>query len=298
MPKLLLITERFHSGNRPTNNIWNLAGSWKCANLGEYSHYYIDPSAIWSTQQVDEVLDKEKYDLAFISVYHHLPSQQMLSRVGHKTVLCWFDGIVSMDGIRHWSQFCPQINLDHTMNHPNVFNLSIPQDETYFKPDDSIEKDIDISFIGSIDSHRPDRAILRDKLINAGFNVHFSGGRGDGNYDNHPIEKYVNLFQRTKINLNLGYAHGGRQQKKGRIFELASMKSFTFSNCERMLDGWFDENIDYVSFNDDNIIDKLSYYLNQSDERQAIAKNMHQKYMEKYSAKHFWGNILKICNVN
>lgn len=305
MVKVLFITEKNHSevfGNERdvTNNHWNLFKSFDNTGLGERQNFFINPTPgdIWSREEVDNVLLTNQYDCAVISVYHHLPSTDIKLPKGSKMVMLWWDGVVSKDGIKHRSSFCPQINFDHDMDYPNVYSMHVPQDETQFYRDDNVVKDIDISFIGSVDSHRPDRAALRDKLINAGFNIFFGGGRGpSAEYQNLSIEEYTSYFRRSKITLNIQGAHGTHSQRKGRNFECSATGSFMVANYPEMLNGWFEDGKHYVSYDENNIIEKLKHYLDHEEERKQIANNLYQLHQEKYTAKHFWQKIFDICEV-
>lgn len=304
MVKLLVIMEKYHSGPNYglTNSIHNVVGAFNCTDYGSCEIAYIDPEEIWSSQGVDHVLMTKEYDAAFISVYHMLPSQFVAQQVGHKTVMAWWDGSLSISGMRYWSQWIHQICFDYGKGEeePNIFCLEVPQDTSIFYPDDNVIKDIDVSFVGSIDAARPDRAVIINRLKEAGFNVWAGGGRGPG-LENLSIQEYANIFRRSKICLNLSYGHG-RGQRKGRTFEIGASRAFMLCNCCEMLQGkegkWFENEVDYASFDDINIIDRVRYFLNHEEERNQMANRMHEKYMNNYSPKPFWKKVLGICGVN
>lgn len=309
--KVLFITEKYHSGPTYglTNSMLNLIGSYEDSGCGNYQHLFIDPEDIWSGQGVDYALLNNTYDIAIVSVYHHLPSREVAQIFGHKMCYLWWDGSVSLGGMLSWAPLVHQVCFDFGKGeeYPNVFCLEVPQDTRVFKRDKTIIENIDISFVGSIDAPRPDRKALIERIRNAGFNVWAGGGRGTGHSllgnDNLPIEEYVRVMQRSKINLNLSYGHS-RPQRKGRLFELGALGKFTFvNNCEMLantknnMDRFFEPELEYVSFDDNNILEKLSYYLEHEEERKQIADRFYDKYMNNYSPKHFWDKILNICGV-
>ncbi len=300
MTHVLFITEKYHSGPNfgLTNNIYNLIGSYECAGYGTYTHCFIDPENIWSSQGVDEALTSNTYDAAIISVYHHLPSHHVARQIGHKTFMFWWDAVVSMGGVQGWSGLIHQGCFDWGKDEefPNCFCLDVPQDTRKFFRDDT-QKDIDVSFVGSIGAPWSDRANTIKKIRDAGFNVWSGGGRGPG-YDNLSIDEYAKIFRRSKICLNLSYGHG-RPQRKGRSFEIAASGAFMLTNCPEMFSGkggnWFENGVDYVSFDDSNLLEKVTYYLSHEEERNVIADNIYKKYVGNYAPNHFWSKILNIC---
>lgn len=254
---------------------------------------------MWSSQAVDEALTSNEYDAAIISVYHHLPSPGVASSVGHKTAMCWWDSIVSMGGVRGWAGSIHQLCFDWGKGEefPNCFSVEVPQDTRHFRPDDSVAKDIDVSFVGSIGAPWSDRGALIQKLRDGGINVWSGGGRGPG-FDNLSIEEYSNVFRRSKICLNLSYGHG-QPQRKGRSFEIAASKGFMMTNCPQMFHGkdgnWFEEGLEYISFDDSNVVEKVKYYLDHEQERNDIAHRLYETYRNNYAPKYFWGKVLGIC---
>jgi hypothetical protein len=56
---------------------------------------------------------------------------------------------------------------------------------------------------------------------------------------------------------------------------------------------FFKENVHYVSIDKKNYKDVISYYLDHPEERKKISKQLHDHYMENFSAKAFWYNIFK-----
>lgn len=301
---VLFITEKYHSGPNfgLTNNMYNLIGSYECANYGTYTHKFIDPENIWSSSGVDEVLLNNEYNAAVISVYHHLPSPGVAQRVGNKTVMCWWDAIVSLPGIHQWANYIHQLMFDHGkgQEYPNCFSVEVPQDSRIFCRDGT-QEDIDVSFVGSIDAPRSDRgrvmAMVHEVGQKYGWKVWAGGGRGPG-LSNLSIEEYAGIHKRSKICLNLSYGHG-RPQRKGRSFEIAACGKFMLANCPEMYSGkegtFFDDGIDYVSFDDSNLIDKIKYYLEHDEERQKIADSIYSKYVNNYAPNHFWSRVLNIC---
>ncbi len=310
MIKVLFITEKYHSNGLPTNNMHNLIGSWESTGYGQYEHLFIDPEpgCIWSSQQIDEALLTKDYDVSIISVYHHLPSQEVAEKLGHKIAIIFWDAIVSMGSVFHCSSLLNVICVDHGRgmeypDHPKVMCLEVPQDTRIFYPDETVEKDIDVSFVGSMNSPWPDRRALVEKIRNSGINIWFGGGRGVGHdgINNLSVEEYAKIHKRSKICLNLSYGHG-RPQRKGRVFEIAACKGFMMSNRPETMKGrggeFFGEGTEFVSFNENDVIEKIKYYLEHKEERELIAYRMHETYRNNFSPKYFYNKVLSMCGIS
>ena len=52
----------------------------------------------------------------------------------------------------------------------------------------------------------------------------------------------------------------------------------------------------FVTFDENNVVDVVKYYLENPDERIKIQNNMHEYWKNNYTAKHFWDNIFRIYN--
>lgn len=316
MPKALFITEKFcfndiwHLPHRPetqSNSQFNLLNSWESTKLGPKENYFMGRDDLWTTEAIDEKILNSDADFFVISKYHRMPSVELTQKLGKKINFFWWDSMISLEGTKYWAS----VGGNHfTMDFEkgnwshNLYGISVPQDPTFFYRDDSVEKTIDVLFNGSVDTHRPDRARLRDKLIAAGIDVQFSGGRGlTEEYANHPMRKYSQFYREAKICLNLNL--GGNEaycQRKGRIFEIAACGGFMLSNYPEAFKGvegeFFTDGEDYISFTDDDIVDKIRYYLDNESERNRVANNVWTKYKLLYSPKPFWTNIMRISGLN
>lgn len=307
MAHILFITEKYHSGPGygPTNNAWNLHESYECANVGTFKHLYIDPEDIWSSHGVDQaLLNNQGFDAYIISVYHYLPSHEVARKFSDKLCYFYWDASISMGTVHAHSSVAHQICFDFGKGEefPNVFCVEVPQSCKRFYKDDNVVKDIDVSFVGSMDAVRPDRAIAMQKLKDAGFNVYAGGGRGPG-LGNLSVDEYANIHRRSRICMNFQCGHGlNRPQKKGRSWEIAACGAFMLANNPHTYQGkegwWFEDGVDFISFDDNNLVDKVRYYLNNEEERKRISDNIYKKYQENYAPEHFWKKILRICNVN
>ncbi len=54
----------------------------------------------------------------------------------------------------------------------------------------------------------------------------------------------------------------------------------------------FEPGVDYIEFEQvSDLIEKIEYYLKNKEERKKIAAAGHKKYMENYTANHYWKAI-------
>jgi hypothetical protein len=318
--KVLFITEKYVGSPEfgLTNNMVNLIGSFKSANIGEYKHIFIsdDEGDIHSNEELDYILLTEEFDLAVMSPPgHFFPSLYVAEELQNKLIICWWDTLFgsfesfiarehnhSVNGVNFstpslsaFSLYCPNIVFDYGFGeeYNNVFCLSVPQDSSIYNSTNNDVKDIDVSFIGAVKNERgPIIELLKDN----GINVHLSGGRGkDG--QNLTFEEYADMIKRSKISLNFNWAYSS-PQRKGRIFEIAACGSFMLSNFPEALkgkDGYcFEDKKHFVSFTPENIVEKVKYYLQHNEEREQIAKAMNEVYKQKYAPTPWWNKILNI----
>ena len=317
--KVLFITEKYVGSPEYglTNNMVNLIGSFKSANLGEYKHLFFsqDEGDINTPEELNDILLSEDFDLAVVSPLGSMfPSLEVASFLRNKLMICWWDtlfgsfesfigrdlhhevdgGIVTTPSLSSYSIYCSNVVFDYGNGeeYKNIFGLSVPQDLTIYNSLDNDKKDIDVSFMGAV---KNERGPIIDLLKNNGINVYLSGGRGIKG-DNLSFEDYANVIKRSKISLNFNWAYSS-PQRKGRIFEIAACGSFMLSNFPEALKGkagyYFEDGKHFSSFNENDIVKKVEYWLNHNNEREQIAKAMHEVYKQKYAPSPWWNNIFK-----
>ncbi|MCF6154446.1 MAG: glycosyltransferase [Candidatus Brocadia sp.] len=148
--------------------------------------------------------------------------------------------------------------------------LPLATDPTIYKYLPGTEKKHDVAFVGNI---YPNRRALLDRLKQK-FNVlEAKAFMGD----------MVRIFNEAKIVLNLGIGKTGYQL---RVFEALGCRSFLLTNEINMDDRLFKDKEHLVYFNEKNIEDLISYYLNHDEEREAIAENGYREVCAKHTFKH------------
>jgi len=215
-------------------------------------------------------------DFAYLHAYHHVlyhsPAYSRDMGMAEKLQYCGAD---TMD-------FWPLALFDA------CFDTSKTLD-TLFRH----ERDIDIIFVGT--QHLDKLPLLatvkrafgrRFKLYGISSikkNVYFNLRYGFATWVRPlPFEKYVPLYQRAKIGINV-HNRGKYTVGSYRLFELPGNGVMQISDGGEYLDEFFrvgDEIVGYDSA--DDLIDKLHYFLTQDDERERIARRGYQRAIEKH----------------
>lgn len=310
----LFIMEKYYHGPHFgfTNSTHNLIGSYECANIGTHEHVFIDQEDLWSDEAIDRVLLSYDFDLAFISSFAGrnatIDTVKKLHNSSKKIAMIWHDSTdltvgceTRAPGYRWWeyAQYCTQIILDWGFGevYPGAYAMMAPQDDRLYGIEGNTEE-YDVGFPGRIMGF-PDRERLIKKIKDSGINIITGGGRGPG-YGNLSNEQYASVLKKSKICLHMCFRQfyiEGVVQRKGRTSEIASCGKFMLANFpeEFRQKKWdmLDCGHDYVLFDENNIIDKIQYYLENSDDRKTIANNLYQTYQHKYSPIQFWNNV---CN--
>jgi hypothetical protein len=290
-----------------------LVGSYISSGIGTYELIFIDPEEIFSNEAIDDILINQDYNLAVISESVGNPNANLHTIKGlygssKKIAMIWHDAVDIPLGsdikseYRWWeyAEYCPQIFFDHGVGeiYRNVFAMMVPQDETIFNTTNTSDE-YDIGFPGSAIS-TVERPKIINTLISHGYNLKYGGGRGDhqGNLSN---EDYADILKKSKICLHMCMRHPGVFQRKCRTSEIAACGKFMLANWDEDFrnKGWsmLEENKEYVVFNEGSLLSKIDYYLDHTIERKEISRNLYNKYLEKYSAYHFWSNVCNICGV-
>jgi len=161
----------------------------------------------------------------------------------------------------------------------------------YFKID-NIKKDIDLSFVGNMLIEK-ERTKNIGQITRNGFDVEVFGiGSKNGQIS---LEEMVKIFNRTKINLNftgIGQWNALRKepninlrikQMKGRMTEISMCGGFVLSEYVPGIDQVYEVDKEIVVFHtQDEMIEKIKYYLEHEDQREAIANNGYRRTLKDY----------------
>ena len=147
--------------------------------------------------------------------------------------------------------------------------------EDFYKSLD-IEKDIEIGFFGRM--HYNSRKKLVD-FVSEKYNI----------YSEFSETKYIELINRTKINLNVGYFDFGLPN---RVFDTLGCGGFLLTQKYINEDNILEDGKHLVYFTYSDIYDKIKYYLDYPEERKKIAKQGQDEVLKKHTYK----NRIEIIN--
>lgn len=277
---------------------------------------------IKSGEELDKVLLSEKFDIAVVSMHRDVTiSIEVAKKLGKKLFITFWDTHMSaltsnMDvnfrmfikskpvshviykhSIHEYSQYCNVLIGDygHAKIFDNIYGFSAPQLESVMKPMD-VEKIYDVSFVGSF--YTFERIEFVNHLEKSGIKVHIFGGRRTED-EYLSLEDYSLKINQTKINLNFNHSNI-QPHRKGRGYEIAACGGFMLSthpevyktkNLTQFVDGR-----DFISVHKFDIVEKVKYYLEHNEEREQIAKNIYNTYIQNLQCKKTWDYILSLVN--
>jgi hypothetical protein len=149
-------------------------------------------------------------------------------------------------------------------------------------------RDLDVSFLGQVDSYRSERVRYLDHLRNSGTAVTLSLV---DRAKQPPLPTYVETLQRSKIGLN--FAHSvDAPQLKGRVFETMLCGAMLLESDNPQTASYFRPMTDYVPFTSpQDLEDKIRYYLAHEDERARIAAAGEERTRSLYNHRVFWTRV-------
>lgn len=167
--------------------------------------------------------------------------------------------------------------------------MHVPKDPRVFN-NPNLERNIDVIFLGSYGLGREERQFYLKHLLNNGIKLICGGSEGR---DHFSTRDYAEGYQRAKIALSFSKAHG-MNVVNARPFEAMSCGAMLLEQQSPELEKLYIKGVDYVEWtNEDDLLQKVRYYLEHEDERIKIAQSGQKKTEELYSAKVFWEEVLK-----
>jgi spore maturation protein CgeB len=191
---------------------------------------------------------------------------------------------------RFWAglfDFCstthkPAIEMCSRLGQDNVIFNPWSADPAVFRKM-GLEKRFDVSFVGMA---YPERKATMARLAKKGVNVEcFGGGWPAG-----PLGagKMTEVINRSRINLNLSRSiYRGVRMMKSRPFEVASCGSFLLSENFPDMGECFESGKEMAFFEDeDELAEKVRYYLAHDEEREAMAEAAHARLLKEHTSMH------------
>lgn len=162
---------------------------------------------------------------------------------------------------------------------------------TVYRPRD-LPRDIGVSFIGQ--PHGTRAQVIED-LRREGVDMETFGFGWDGLNSRITQEEMVNVFSRSKINLNLSNSSVlGEEQIKGRVFEVPGCRGFLLTDAADDLESYYTDGKEIVVYTDRNdLLEKIDYYLGQDDQREAIAQAGYERTLNEHTWQNRFDTIFK-----
>ena len=152
----------------------------------------------------------------------------------------------------------------------------------------SLKEKYEVSFVGSIAKSLRKQYIheLRKREIPAHLVVKERG-------EFVPYQEMLDIFGASKINLNFSRAgYSNRTALKGRITEVCLAGGFLLTEYVPGIEKYFDIDKEIVCFRDtEEMIDKITYYLNHDKERRAIAQAGWKRATSEYTPFHMLSRL-------
>ncbi len=107
-------------------------------------------------------------------------------------------------------------------------------------------------------------------------------------------EAYLDSLRRSRLTINFSASStGDGDQLKGRVFEAAACGSLLLESANDMTRDYFEEGREFVYFDGiPDLVRKARYYLDHPDLAAEIAGAATKRFLERYTATHFWRAVL------
>jgi len=297
-------------GNNPNLGLSNHFELWYQSlvqNIPDYKihllHY--DESLMLYNKHIDSFLvqycQAMNINVLFLSIGGHSPSHPSVETIGKIKSLgifvCMFWADSHPHDLETQDRFNSVVNIyvsadhprseihDARMGDPKYLRLWTPLSRFLYYPD---KQDIDVSFIGSY--RYPKRQEYITKILEKVPDLFIAGGQRESNLT---AEEYAKFIRKSKIGINFSRSSiGDYSQLKSRVVEVIASKSLLIDEKNQSTDDFFEDGRDYVSFSDaDDLIEKIQFYRENPELREKIASQGYNTYIEKWTAKSFWGLV-------
>jgi hypothetical protein len=307
-PHVLFVTEKYadHNPDWLSNSHHNLFGSLECSELATYSNFFLEENFEHMDDKLITYHRRLSPDLTVITIlpspsFANNPTDRAFAAISSRSpvVFIWFDSVHKyiMDKAIHLERFATlNVALDTPFFIPRekCIHLWTPQDTRIYR-DPGFNRDIDISFMGSMNGYADRSETVSHLMMASSFHVHRDGGQREHNLT---PQDYAKVMQRSKISLSFSKTRQGIHQTKGRLWEITLCGAMLMEDVNQGTNLWFDPFRDYVPFiSRDDLVDKTNYYLSNPNKLAEIAANAKTKSEMHYSPKNWWAVIFSRCGI-
>lgn len=176
--------------------------------------------------------------------------------------------------------------------HNVILAYSAPSPKLFY--DRSLPRDIDVSFLGSVDptdQRWPMRAEYTNYLRENGIDIRVGGGQ---RVQRLSARDYATIMSRSKISLNFCRDGNGLPCLKSRVFEVTSSGALLLDDWGTDTEYFLEPGKDFVIYNSkEDLLRLVKYYLEHEEERRAIARWGLEKVTNIYNARNMWGYVFE-----
>ena len=292
-----------------------LAKSIQNVNFGEVLEYsYENHSGFFfgHERNIRKLIKKKNPKMIILSSYncskigypHHNFFTYLREKFDTPVVRIWWDS-TGRDYVEQVRKMGSDITLNvliesdilqkRAQKYSRFLRLWAPIDHHNFYPTE-VERDILVSFVGSIGSYRSDRLSFINFLTGHDIPI-FIGGYDTPNLVSET--DFEDILARSKMSLNFSQSVENNHQLKGRVFEIIFSGSLLLESKNSETSQYFEPGTHYVEFTSkQDLLDKINYYKKNPDERNKIANAGRAHALRNYSQEKFWRSLCKAINVD
>ncbi len=292
-------------------------------NLFDFYSEYKSAGKQGMNKKLKEIITSEKPDLALLSLFENEFDEEIVSSLRDytKTVSYFIDDPWRIEFARHWRKYFDFFSTPDYYTYqkylldgiPNVIYSPFGFNPQIYKKTET-EKKYDVSFVGN---YSPYRRWIIDYLISYGIKVDVFG-RNWGKYGNWiSQDEVVNVFNQSKINLNLSnavnrdlsfLAHSfssirdwkeliqlkkNKEQVKGRHYEINGCGGFQLSYFVPGLNLIYEIDKEIAVFeNVKNLPEEIKFFIRNENLRSTIAHNGYIRSQNDHKAAGYLGNLI------
>lgn len=193
----------------------------------------------------------------------------------------------------------PAVKWYEKLGCKNVIHLGYGAYDKLFKPNPKVQKEYDISFCGASRDPRIDLLnYLAERLYYDNHKIKvFGSGWTESNDRVIDNKEYVEVINKTKINLNIGLDEVNGQrilQVKGRDFEVPMAGGFLLTSYNDYLKEFYKFGTEIETYKDKvECADKIVYYLLHGNKREKIALAGHNRAKKDHTYTKRMSDLLK-----
>lgn len=303
----VLVMSHFNEGNRIFEDYCNgIKAHSENYTYVDYIERYLTLGKVKFEKEIEALVINQKIDCLFFIWWscdltfdlRFIEKLSLLTTI----VINYFDTEYYFEGVdRYYAQLADLVLLPDWLARYKYEQLNINAittfslfDKNFYMKNDGVTKSIDVSFVGNL--KHPNRKEYVDYLKMNGISVQTYGSGSDHGFVS--FAEMVNIFNRSKINLNFTVANDGKnfiitppginqriRQSKGRPIEIALSGGFVLSEQAPGIEEMFLSGQEMEVFTTkEELLEKILYYLPNENRRAEIAARGYERALKDYDS--------------